>query len=384
MQSSNFNSNFSSDDLHLSSSNLKAITVEVKPQTADSAPHPWILSPALDYLFCCGGMMWILAGVEQLGVKPGDQTYPSIILGMVLFWGSFLITEAHGPATLMRVFRSSTTPLTVRMLVICWAVILIVISYFALQSLALAQLFTKITFAWGIQHYTAQTFGVTLIYCMKRNFALNKFERGTLQWFFRLLMWFVVLRMYTVPAFGHLKDFLGVEIPFYGPLPFWPMYLCAFGLTLSVFAFAGFIIVRYLRTRELFPLPAMFTIFSVAALTLSQRDAFYLLGITFYHSSQYLAITYSYFLKEEALKEGRKITGNHLKEFFNGRSLGYLVILIIAGFMLSIGLPQGMIRGGASQNICLCVLYSLYNCHHFLTDALVWRIRNKDVRQLLV
>jgi len=235
-----------------------------------------------------------------------------------------------------------------------------------------------------VQHYIAQTFGVVLIYCMKRNFVLSKIERAVVQWLLRSLMFFVILRMFTVPAYGHLKNFLGMEIPFYGPLPFWPMYTAAFVLTLCCLAFVFLIVARYLRTKQIFPLPALVTIFSVAALTLSQRDAFFLLGVTFYHASQYLAVTYSYFLKEEAQKEGRPITGSHLKEFLQGRSLGYIVVLVAAGFMLSIGLPQGMIRNGVTENICLCVLYSMSNCHHFLTDAFVWRIRKKEVRELLV
>ncbi len=378
MQTSSINSDLSGDEQALPHRAAQ------ENSTSTKTPHPWILSPVLDYLFCCGGLMWILAGIEQLGVKPGEQTYPSIILGGVLFWGSLLLSEAHGPATLVRVFRSHTTPRSVRLFVIAWAVVLIGFSIYALQSEPVAQVFTKITLVWLVQHYIAQTFGVVLIYCMKRNFELSKIERGVVQWLLRSLMFFVILRMFTVPAYGHLKDFLGMEIPFYGPLPFWPMYTAAFILTLCCFAFVGLMVARYVRKKQIFPLPALVTIFSVAALTLSQRDAFFLLGVTFYHASQYLAVTYSYFLKEEAQKEGRTISGSHLKEFLNLRSLGYIVLLVCAGFMLSIGLPQGMIRNGVTENICLCVLYSMSNCHHFLTDAFVWRIRKKEVRELLV
>jgi hypothetical protein len=353
-------------------------------EAVKAKPYPWILSPALDYLLCCGGMMWLLAAVEHFGVQPVGTSYPSVLLAGVLFWGSLLLSEAHGPATLVRVFKSRTTPRYVRVLVIVWGAVLIAAGTVAMQNLVVAQIMTKITLVWLVQHYIAQTFGVVLIYCMKRQFVLSKLERGLIQWLLRSLMFFVIFRMFTVPAFGHLKNFLGMEVPFYGPLPFWPMYLSFVGLVFCTIGFGAAMIWRYIRTKEIFPLPAVVTIISVAALTMSQRDAFFLLGITFYHASQYLAITYSYFLKEKALEEGRTLQGNFLKEFLRAHSFGYYFVLILAGFLITMGLPQGLIKNGIPQEVCLCVLYSCFNCHHYLTDAFLWRVRNKDVRELLV
>ncbi len=361
---------------------LGQVASEPAPQT--SQKHPWILTPALDYLFCCGGLMWLLAGVEALGVKPDGQSYQSIILAGILFWGSLLIGEAHGPATLVRVFKSSTTPKSVRIAVIAWGVLLIVAAYFGLTNTTIAQLMTKITLVWVIQHYIAQTFGIIMIYCMKRHYSLSKLERGLLQWQLRLLLFFVILRMFTLPAFGHLDNLLGAEVPFWGPLPFWPMYLALVGFT---FCTVGLIIAlswRFLRTKEIFPLPAIFTIVSVAAITMSQRDAFFLLGLTFYHSSQYLAVTYAYFVKERAKEHGQELKGSVAKEFLKAHSLGYLFIVVLLGMFMTKGLPQGMIRNGVPESICLTMLWACLNMHHFFADALIWRIRDKEVRELLL
>jgi len=354
--------------------------------TADQAdhPHPWILTPALDYLFCCGGLMWLLAGVEALGVKPEGQSYPSIILAGILFWGTLLIGEAHGPATLVRVFRSRTTPKLVRAVVIVWGLVLIVAAFFAMQNLAFAQVLTKITMVWVIQHYVAQTFGIILIYCMKRHFSLSKLERGLLQWQLRLLMFFVILRMFTVPAFGYMPKFIGLEVPFWGPLPFWPMYLALVGFVFCTIGLVAALVWRYCRTKQIFPMPAVLTIVSVAALTMSQRDAFFLLGLTFYHSSQYLAVTYSYFVRERAKEAGHELKGSLAKEFFKAHSLGYIFALALVGFLLTTGLPQGLIKNGVSEPLCLTAIWACLNMHHYLADALIWRIRDQGVRELLV
>ncbi|CAN5308700.1 hypothetical protein BH11CYA1_BH11CYA1_46950 [soil metagenome] len=353
-------------------------------KATEEAHHPWILNPALDYLFCCGGMMWLLAGVEALGVKPDGHSHASIILAGVLFWGTLLIGEAHGPATLVRVFKSRTTPKAVRVIVIVWGLILLVAGYFGMQNVGFAQVLAKITLIWVVQHYIAQTFGIILIYCMKRKFILSKLERGLLQWQLRSLMFFVILRMFTVPAFGYMANFIGLEVPFWGPLPFWPMYLACVSFSFLSIALVAALVWRYLRTKEIFPMPAVFTIISVAALTMSQRDAFFLLGLTFYHSSQYLAVTYSYFIKERAKEAGQKLSGSLSSEFFKAHSLGYIFILALVGYLLTTGVPQGIVKNGIPEPLCLTVIWACLNMHHYFSDALIWRIRDKEVRQLLV
>ena len=353
-------------------------------KASENAHHPWILNPALDYLFCCGGMMWLLAGVEALGVRPDGHTHASIILAGILFWGTLLIGEAHGQATLVRVFKSRTTPKSVRVIVIMWGLILLAAAVYGMQHVAFAQILAKITLIWVIQHYVAQTFCIILIYCIKRNFSLNKLERGLLQWQLRALMFFVILRMFTVPAFGYMAKFIGLEVPFWGPLPFWPMYLALVAFSFLTIALVATLVWRYIQTKEIFPLPAAMTMISVAALTMSQRDAFFLLGLTFYHSSQYLAVTYSYFVKERAKEAGRALKGSLTGEFFKAYSLGYIFILAFVGFLLTTGVPQGLIKNGISEPVCLTVIWACLNLHHYFTDALVWRIRDKEVRQLLV
>ncbi|MFA6212014.1 MAG: hypothetical protein WC714_21415 [Candidatus Obscuribacterales bacterium] len=356
---------------------------ETPAQTA-APPHPWILTPALDYLFCCGGMMWLLAGVEALGVKPDGHSYDSIILAGILFWGTLLIGEAHGPATLVRVFKSRTTPNYVRSIVVGWGIVLIVAAYYGMQNIAFAQVLAKITLIWVVQHYIAQTFGIILIYCMKRNFSLSKLERGLLQWQLRSLMFFVILRMFTVPAYGYMAKFIGLEVPFWGPLPFWPMYLAAVCFSFCSIGLTSALVWRYWRTKQIFPLPATLTIISVAALTMSQRDAFFLLGLTFYHSSQYLAVTYSYFVRERAKEAGHEIKGSLVKEFFKAHSLGYIFALALVGYLMTTGIPQGLIKNGVSEPVCLTVIWACLNLHHYFSDALIWRIRDKEVRELLV
>lgn len=355
------------------------------PREAQEEKYPWILSPALDYLFCCGGLMWILFFIEKLGVDPANtKNSASVLLSSVLAFGSIMITEAHGPATLVRAFSSKTTPNSVKTATIAWAVILLGVSCLAVHNVAMVQIFTKITLVWLMQHYTAQTYGIVMIYCLKRGYALSNNERFTLQWLLRSLMLYVTVRMFTYYEYGHLDNFLGLNIPFYGPLPLWCLLTAQFIFTISTVAFVAQLIGHYLRHKQVMPLPALFSIFSVAMVTLSLRNAFFALGVTFYHASQYLAVTYSYYLKEKADEAHRSIHGSILREFITPASLLYLVIISLAGFFIINCLPQGLIKAGLPENTILCILYSYFNCHHFFTDSILWRIRNPKVKEYLV
>lgn len=202
---------------------MQRLTEITRPETEPSkALHPWILSPVLDYLFCCGGMMWLLFAIEKLGVDPlNTKNSASVLLAAVIAMGSLFITEAHGPATLVRAFASKTTPNSVKVATLAWAAILLAIACLAMTSVTMVQIFTKITLVWLIQHYTAQTYGIIVIYCIKRNYKLEPLERLLLQWLLRSLMLYVTIRMFTYYDYGHLDNFLGLDIPFYGPLPIW-------------------------------------------------------------------------------------------------------------------------------------------------------------------
>ncbi|MBU6455709.1 MAG: hypothetical protein KGS72_28320 [Cyanobacteria bacterium REEB67] len=344
----------------------------------------WILNPLLDYLFVCGGLLWILyavtfAGISAIGSDPKSQIY-----GSILFWGALLITDAHGPATLVRVFESKTTPKKVRLLVAAWALVLLAVGCFSVSHKIVAQCFVKITLLWVVQHYIAQTFGVVLIYCFKRDFQINKVERFIFQGLMRSLMYFVLVRMLTYPEYGRIENFMGLEVPFWGPLPTLGVLLTGYAFVMFTLAFIALVVRRLIVSRQMFPLPGILAIISVAAITLSPRNGFYLIGVTFYHASQYLAITFSYFLKEKALVKNGSVPLSLVPQFFSRNALIYFFGIVALGYLTTNTIPVYMIKIGMSDALVMGTVYALLNCHHFLADALIWRIRDPQVRKLLV
>jgi hypothetical protein len=379
---------------HMSGINaFQPVAAEVEGGSASGDPtntnekeanRGWILNPTLDYLFVCGGLMWMLYGLTLLGVDGNGPTPTAKVYGTILYWGSLIFSDAHGPASMVRVFGSDTTPKRVRYIVIGWAVVLIGVSCVSVFNRPVAEAFVAITRLWAIQHYISQTFGISLIYCMKRGYKLNSFERLVLQTLMRTMMYFIFVRFFTIPEYGHVENFMGMNLPFYGPLPSIYMFCCQFAFTFSVLVFTALIVCRLFLKGQLFPLPALVAIFSIAAVTLSPRNGFYLLGVSFLHGSQYVAVTLSYYLRERSLAKTGEIPQNILPKLLSKWTLMWFAIITALGYLGSVAMPMFWIRVGLPDALVLCTVYGLHSCHHFLTDAFIWRIRDPKVRSLLV
>jgi hypothetical protein len=344
----------------------------------------WILNPILDYLFVCGGLMWMLYGATMLGVDAAGSNANSRLYGSILYWGALILADSHGPASMVRVFGSKTTPNRVRYIVVFWALILVGVSCFSLGNRPLAQAFVTITRLWAVQHYIAQTFGIVLIYCLKRDYKLDPFERFVFQGLMRTMMWFIFIRFFTFPEYGHVENFMGLDLPFYGPLPSIYVFSSQFVFTFFVLLFSVCVILHLIFKKQFFPLPALIAIFSVAAVTLSPRNGFYLLGVTFLHSSQYIAITLAYFLREKSFVRTGHVPRNILPKLVSWWTVGWFGVIVTLGYIGSIALPEFGIKIGLPDALVLCTVYALLSCHHFLTDAFIWRIRDPQVRRLLV
>lgn len=345
----------------------------------------WILNPTLDLLFCCGGMMWLAAILQWFNMDPSKNDTGSQLVAALLLWGAVLFNEPHGKATWVRVFASPSTPPVVKWIVVAWAVVLGGVSAYALQHPDFVPILVKITLCWLLQHYVAQTYGVAMIYCLKNDYQMSGTQKLILQNMLRLLTIFVITRMFYSPAYGAL-DFLGLKLPLMGPIPAYFVWGSCTLLIIFVILFLISVIQQAVLTKKIFPPQALFMILSLAALLSFERTTpFFVLGVSFYHGSQYLAITYSYYLKESAQKEGRKLEPHQvLNEFLTFRSIVYYAFIISLGFVTGLIFPQGMVRLGFSEAVVIGTFYSVFNCHHFLADALLWRIRNPKVRELLV
>jgi hypothetical protein len=359
------------------------------PSKDKPATHTWILSPTIDILFACGGLIWLAYGLALLGIQP---QLGAGLLAASFWWaakfGAIVFSNAHQPATLWRVYLSPRTRKACGKIVTFWAILTIALYAASVRIPGVVEVFLKVIFFWGIQHSLAQAYGVSLIYCYKRRYFLNDFEKRSLFWMINSAIVFFIIRMCTFKEIG-TGNFAGIPIVFWGPLPMWIYYVSAtvFGALSLLFAYN--IAAKYKRDKMMFPWPALaniatgFSIYFSNVISGSQAD-FGVFLAAYYHASQYMVVTSAYYLKERGLPEGMPFTKiSHA--LMTKAALRYLGILVVVGWVLAQSLPNWLQAMGVGPAAAIfAASYCALNFHHYFTDALIWKLKDPEVRKLLI
>jgi hypothetical protein len=145
------------------------------------------------------------------------------------------------------------------------------------------------------------------------------------------LSFFVITRILCFREYSPL-NFFGIRLPFFGlPHIFNDVArLCFIGMAV---AFVVVVLAKFLRDKQLIPVPALcliVTILGIGASAGFANSLIWLYGPPFFHGSQYLAVSLGYYLKEKGLSEGRiNEVGRHLlKEFVSPAGLRYWAMVI--------------------------------------------------------
>jgi hypothetical protein len=357
-----------------------------EPAQKKETPYPWILHPVIDILFCCGGALWLLLFAVLAGFHAGLDCGPAgVTLLLINGLGQVFFADAHQPATLWRVYMSPRTRQTVGAFVTICGIATLGMGVFGLYHASFTAGLVVVTLAWSIQHLLAQAYGVSLIYCYKRGYMMSNNERQIFYYLFQTGLAFCLIRMFTYSGFAS-KDLYGLKTPFWGPLPEWVFYLALACFQVNVLLFVGMVARKYMREKRHFPLPALAT--TITALMIPMLNywepiAFVIFIQTFYHASQYIVVTTAYYLKEQGLPENvplSRISSLLLKPV----TLKYIGVITVLGLLMFVALPLSLAAVGFDRSVAYCILYCIFNIHHYITDAAIWRMKDPQVRRLLV
>ncbi len=356
-----------------------------------TAPYPWILNPTIDLLFACGGFFWILFAVF---VATGSQM--NLYGSSAAFWlaaisivGAHLLGDSHVPATLWRVYFSKSTREKLATPVSILLVIAIGIGVWAYLVPAATIFFLKFTLAWGFQHQLAQSYGMALVYCYKRKYYLSKIEKNIMSLMVHATMLFLIVRMFSLKDFGAYFLFNGMyQLPFIGLLPEWATTVSLVILQVSVVAFVAMVVRKYIKQKQLFPLPGLMIISTLTLMPFLAQNSFIIVWMLisqwYFHSSQYLVITTAFYFKERGLPEGMPTSkiANMLKTKTFAK---YYAAIFLFGFVVSFIFPRWLgAHGAASMGVAFAAVWVTVNMHHFITDAFIWKLRDPVVQKLLV
>lgn len=358
--------------------------IAIHKSSENTKPYEWILHPVLDLLFCCGGLVWIFFALHYFGFGPQNISKPVQIMLSLAALGAIGLSETHIMATLFRVYKGKAkekfAPRSSLMALAC-----VLLALAGVLAPTLVPIFLKVYLLFVAQHFTAQTFGLTLLYCAKRSYFMNELERKVLAALLQSTMWVAILRQLTYREWSG-TEILGLKLPFWGALPQWICQSAEIATTLSALALLVLLIRKWKCEGKVFPLPAFLMTLSGVAVFLAGKDISQTLWIyvpAFYHGSQYIAVSLAVYLKEKGLPEGMStrqigelvtepVALKYLGLLFAGALLFFQIMPYIAGF---IGLNSAAFA--ASSFACI-------HFHHFLTDRAVWKLRDADTRKLLV
>jgi hypothetical protein len=344
-----------------------------------TAPYPWILHPVIDILFVCGGLLWLgVAGYYAFGMHIDART--ALCLTIVC---NLVTTHIHQPATLFRVYKSPRTRKQVGKIVTLWGVVVIALAISGLFSQTLTSFLLLATFAWSNQHLLAQSYGIVLIYCYKRNYILSKSEKQSLVMLINSTVVYLIVRLFSQPITNR-PGLGGNQSAWVGQLPDIFLTAATIALQIATVWFAFLVVRKWKKEGKIFPLPALLTLCtSLMIPTLSASGPLFGLFIqNLFHSAQYNVVTVAYYLKERGLPENVPMSQIHT-QLLKKPAINYFVFLMFVGVSLSVVLPVGLSFIGfqaTAATVCYCAL----NLHHYFADAAIWKLRDPEVRKLLV
>ncbi|MBX3077068.1 hypothetical protein KF707_13110 [Candidatus Obscuribacterales bacterium] len=363
-----------------------------KESTATHAgkPYPWIINPVFDFIFITGGGVLVLMAINYqfLGWSvPVDMNANGLTMFLIItmFLTQHIFADSHNTATYMRIWGSKEDRKRFKFYRTWLAYSIIPIFVLGLSKPEFTSSLVYLYLITVFWHYAAQAFGIALIYCYKRGYIMNNVEKEIFRWFILSMSGYVIIRFLTFQDFSP-RNFYGVPIPFWGPLPLVYFNAARLILICMAIAFVGVVLKKAIMDKKIMPIPSLLLIITVACLGLSSGTAnsmmwFYVPG--FYHGSQYLAVCLAYYLKERGMPEGMD-TWKMSREVIRWPAVKYIGTVILTGCFFYVGIPHFFMQMGLDFGMVGGLVLGCVNYHHFITDAAIWRLRDNHCRKILL
>ncbi|HEY9678375.1 MAG TPA: hypothetical protein V6C76_10220 [Drouetiella sp.] len=348
-----------------------------------ASPHAWILNPVTDLLFCCGGLLWLMFALNLFVGKNLPAAGGALVLLTVA--GTHILSESHTAATLERLNGSELTRTALSRFGLFATVGCSLLAVAGLAVPGLPAIFAKIYLIWIVQHFMAQSYGVALIYCYKRNYFMGLWEKRLFKFMIDATIVYGILKQFVFPEWSAEK-FIGQTLPFWGPLPVPLFNVVDWTLKASIAAFLGAVILKFIRQKQIIPMPAALLILtSMAIFTLPKpvTEHLWMYVPAFFHGCQYLVVSASVYLKERGMPEGSN-SADVGRMLLKPRTLKYFGCLFIGGIFIYVGIPGFLQDLGVDFKVAFATVFTVINFHHFMIDAAIWKLRDPKLRKLLI
>lgn len=355
-----------------------------------TARQGWLFGPGPDLIFGCGGAY---IAIFTLLVVAGDRMLALIPLGLLPLLTLFTGTP-HVGATLLRVYERREDRNRYA-LVALWATLLVGAAFIlGIYDIRIGSWLVTAYVAWSPWHFTAQNYGISMMFLKRRGVDVTIGVKKFLFWSFTFSWALVFLSTngdvastlytpYQPDGLSYRFISLGLPLSINAPL----MAIALLGYIVSL-AGTAILLLRRASWRAIAPsallvlVQALWFSFPMVARNAGvfgdlvpvslQHSEYSLLWIMFGHSVQYLWIA-TYF----AFRTGAA-----------SRGLPYLTRSLLAGGAVW-GIPlllfgPDLLGSRAIDAGLFLLVAAAVNVHHFILDGVIWRLRSGRIAGILV
>ena len=240
-----------------------------------------------------------------------------------------------------------------------------------------APYFAKLFSIWSPYHFSAQTFGISLIYARRSGFRIEKWERFGLAGF----VYGCYLTASSKAEVGNgTGSFYTIHYPALG-IPLWVTNVVEVSMYAFGFLFLLLVARRIFKTRKGIPLivflPAISQyIWFIYGATVPDFQVF----VPLFHSLQYLLIAWSMQLH---LRAGTRPVPS-ASRFVITESARWGVVNFVGGALLFYLLPHFFGMLGWDLSFATAIILAAVQIHHFFVDGVIWKLKDKSVSSPLM
>jgi hypothetical protein len=314
-----------------------------------------------DYLLIGGGLSLVIVAALKLGAAPNLNAWLQANLGLVILFSN----SAHFAASTVRLYTKPNTfhelPFVTMGLPLAT---LLVLGVAVAWPGALGHHLRALYLTWSPYHYSAQAYGLALMYCYRSGGSWSVADKRFLRlaclspFFYAFLAnrdvgieWFAPMAVLAQPAVNAVRQGL---VGLFG----------AASLLLPLALLAR----HQLGARSRLPLISLVIVVSngVWLVMLTYMDAF--VWATVFHGLQYLAIVSIFHVRERMAVPGeQRPWWRHAAPFYLAcLGLGYLIFQVW---------PHAFVLAGFGFVESAMLVTAVVNIHHFIVDAFIWRLR---------
>lgn len=342
--------------------------VAVRPGLTEWAGRAFV-SRSFDYLFIGGGLS-LLAIPAVLAFQQYTEGSAAALLPPLLL----LSSSAHFAASTVRLYtkpgaRQEMAFLTMALPLLSIAVLLLAL----ISPTKVGAQLQALYLTWSPFHYSAQAFGLSVMYCYRSGCRLGDGEKTAL--------WWVAMLPFGRAFLGGTNSGLGWFVP-RDTIMAVPVLPAVFAIVTQALAVLTFVLpialVLHRIVRRQHPLPAIVPCLLVANgvwwVVLDYVDAF--VWATIFHGIQYLAIAAIFHVKDRTSEPGNGHGAAYHAAWFYGASLAL-------GYALFYCWPYAYVLAGFGQAESMLLVIAVINIHHFIVDRYIWRLgRDRNYRHL--